>query len=93
MRRLVEAMHDPQAEVRPAASGLDRLGQPWQRFSVTRLRHGSHVPNSFRDVEDVEEVERLREVERRIAAATGWNSSTMVIGRVLERLRSGDHGR
>jgi hypothetical protein len=87
-------MHDPQATVgAAAASGLGQLGQPWSSFSQTRPREASGMLKGFRDIEEVEEVERLRDVERRIASATGWNSSTMVIGRLLERLRSGRHDR
>jgi hypothetical protein len=41
--------------------------------------------------EDTEEVEQLRQVERRIAA-TGWNSSTVVVEQVLRRLRGGHGG-
>jgi hypothetical protein len=82
-------MRDSQARVTGAAGGLDRLGQPWARFSLMRTREASDMPRAPRNVEDVEAVERLRDVERRIAAATGWNSSTMVIGRLLERLRNG----
>jgi hypothetical protein len=80
-------VHDPQTGVTEAESGLGRLGQPWAPFTLTRPREASGMPRS---PHNVEEVERLRDAERRIASTTGWNSSTMVIGRLLQRLRS-DH--
>lgn len=42
--------------------------------------------------EDTHEIDQLRQAERRIAAATGWNTSTQVVGRVLQRLRNDQSG-
>lgn len=46
----------------------------------------SALPPSWA-VEATQELEQLRAVERDIAIRTGWNTSTMVICRVLSRLR------
>jgi hypothetical protein len=54
-----------------------------------RKRTGQVCPPRWA-IEDTQQVEQLRQTERQIAAATGWNSSTLVIGQVLRRLR-GDH--
>jgi hypothetical protein len=80
-------VRDTQASAEALATGKGRLDQAWNMFDPRRWRDGSQRWHPRRP-ETVEEVERLREAERRIAATTGWNSSTMVIGRLLQRLRS-----
>jgi hypothetical protein len=57
-------------------------------FNLARWREDSERPWPLRHPETAEEVEQLRDAERQIACTTGWNSSTMMIGRLLERLRS-----
>lgn len=42
--------------------------------------------------EGTQEVEKLRQAERHIAAATGWNSSTRVVGQLLRGLRGDRSG-
>lgn len=66
--------------------------RPWKSFALghARKRFGQVNPPAWA-IEDTREVEQLRQVERRITAATGWNSSTLVIGQVLRRLRGGDN--
>lgn len=67
------------------------LDRTWDKFNLKRWREGSDLLWPARRAETPEEVERLRETERSIANTTGWNSSTMVIGRLLERLRAENH--
>jgi hypothetical protein len=62
-------------------------------FNLRRWNDGSEQRWPNRHPETAQEVERLRETEREIASTTGWNSSTMVIGRLLERLRGERDGR
>jgi hypothetical protein len=67
--------------------GSPMLERTWDGFNLKRWREGSERLWPTRHPETDQEVERLRETERHIASTTGWNSSTMVIGRLLERLR------
>jgi hypothetical protein len=67
------------------------LSRIWDAFHLLRERKLSRrAKTPVWATEDTEEVELLRQVERRIDAATGWNSSTVVVAQVLRRLR-GDH--
>jgi hypothetical protein len=63
------------------------LERTWDKFNLQRWREGSERLWPTRHPETEQEVERLRQTEREITNTTGWNSSTMVIGRLLERLR------
>jgi hypothetical protein len=65
------------------------LDRTRERFALKRWHEVSDQLRPAHQAETTEEVERLRQTEREISAATGWNSSTMVIGRLLERLRGG----
>lgn len=67
------------------------LDRTWDNFDPQRWRENSDKLWPPRRPESTQEVEQLREAERQIAATTGWNSSTMVIGELLLRLR-GERG-
>jgi hypothetical protein len=75
--------------------GLKRqvLGRAWDDFDLPRWRKrpGKVCPPSWA-TEGTQEVEQLRQTERHIAAATGWNSSTRVVGQLLRRLRGDRSG-
>jgi hypothetical protein len=64
------------------------LDRNWDSFDLRRWRGGSEELWPTRRPETVEEVERLRATEQEINDSTGWNSSTMMIGHLLERLRA-----
>lgn len=76
-------------------SGLRRpvLSRAWDNFGLPRRRRrpGQACPPAWA-TEDTQEVEQLRQTERRIAAATGWNSSTRVVGQLLRGLRGDRSG-
>ena len=64
------------------------LDRTWDNFNLERWHENSDRlwPPRPCDAE-TRQAERLRETERRITEATGWNSSTLVIGHLLDRLR------
>jgi hypothetical protein len=86
----VTKMPDPVPGIAESMIALSRAEQTRNNFVPQPWRVGPERLWPTRHPETIEEVERLRAAERRIAATTGWNSSTMVIGRLLQRLRS-DH--
>jgi hypothetical protein len=63
------------------------LDRTWDNFDADRWRENSALmwPAPWMD-EPTCTAERLREAERRITRATGWDSSTVVVGRVLDGL-------
>lgn len=66
------------------------LDRTWENFDPKRWRENSDKMWPPRHAETNQEVHQLREAERKIATTTGWNSSTMVIGHLLRRLRGED---
>lgn len=67
------------------------LGKTWDSFRLQRRRkHSGRVSAPAWATEDTREVEQLRQTERRIAATSGWNTSTQAIRQLLRRLR-GEH--
>lgn len=64
------------------------LDKKWEDLGHQRSRrNATSVLRPSWAVEATQELEQLRAVERDIAITTGWNTSTMVICRVLSRLR------
>jgi hypothetical protein len=64
------------------------LERTWDSFDAKRWREGSERMWPTRRSETVQEVELLQATEREIHYATGWNTSTTVIGHLLDGLRA-----